>query len=458
MKYFLFTAVSFLGIPMMVLASLYSRKLWALLITMLVFSTALGDIANINFFSMEAYRGPERGFEVNLTDIIVISLCITLLLRHASKLEWLPSNSLVMLSLFAISAISIIHAEVPVLSLFTIFKMLKFYLLYWCISNHIRCGIGKDAVIAGFILSALFIAILAIQQKYMFGIYRIYGPFDHSNTIPLYLNLFAPILLAWIMSAREIRHWQMNLGLLTVLAIAFSVISTYSRAGTALNLFAIISVIGFIIIRNRQLKATLISLILISGMSFGALMAADSVLERIQNAPVSSEEARDEFNDIAKRMASENLLGVGLNHFSYALTNNQDYRENLIVMKNEEQGGVAHHIYLLTAAEIGYFGLFLYLLMISKFLFKSFWYSINNNDEFAYLCWGVMIGLCTLYASGFFEWAFRITPVSYMFAITSGLMVGLCSTPNDIHPGEAVIEKTINSPYLKRALRPIFTS
>ena len=439
----------------MTLAAASSERIWKILIVFLVFSTALGDMANINFLSMELYRGPDRGFEVNLTDLICIALTLTLIFKHHTELKLWPKNTGIMSLIFLISLVSILNADQPILSLFTLFKMAKFYLLFWCLSNHIHCGKGKNKVIAGFIMSGLFVAILAIQQKYIHGIYRVHGPFDHSNTIPLYLNMFAPVLLAWLMTTENIQRWQLLIGLLSVLGMTFAVVATFSRAGTALNILAMLSVMAYAVCRKRDIRISVISGIFMAAFIIGGSLAADSIINRIKNAPVESEQARDEFNEIAKMMAKDYFFGVGLNHFSHKLTNTDRYRENLDVMSNEEQGGVAHHIYLLTAAELGRIGLLVFVILLLRFHFIAVWNSFNKNQENGAMFFAILVGLSCLHVSGFLEWAFRISPVTYMFSITAALLTGMDST-NVLSETRKIEEyHPVDNHYIKRSLLPI---
>ena len=94
MKYAAFVLVSLTLVPLMAGLALWRPRWRVWLLAALVFSTALGDMANINFLSLETYRGPDRGFEVNLTDLIAVALAIVLVVRHARRVRWLPYNSL----------------------------------------------------------------------------------------------------------------------------------------------------------------------------------------------------------------------------------------------------------------------------------------------------------------------------------------------------------------------------
>jgi len=61
MKYAVFGMVLVLGVPAMTVAAAYSERIRSWLLSLLVFSTVLADKGNINFMSLETYRGPDRG-------------------------------------------------------------------------------------------------------------------------------------------------------------------------------------------------------------------------------------------------------------------------------------------------------------------------------------------------------------------------------------------------------------
>ena len=46
---------------------------------------SLGDLANINFLSVEAYRGPDRGLEINLADLLACGIAIGITFRFKGR-------------------------------------------------------------------------------------------------------------------------------------------------------------------------------------------------------------------------------------------------------------------------------------------------------------------------------------------------------------------------------------
>lgn len=427
MKYVGFFAFAAIGIPLMTALAVSSLRWRGRLLALLVFSTVLGDLASINFLSMEFYRGPDRGFEVTLTDLIAIALAMAILLR-GGRVRWLPPGSLPMAAFFTLAIASAVVAEADVIAAFSIWKMCRVFLLYWVVVNLLHSGVRAEAVRSGLIAAGLFVAVLAFKQKYLDGIYRISGPFDHSNSVTLYLNLFLPVLMAWLIGDRTLRMRTLALCLLAVMGMVFAVLGTFSRTGAVLTIVACAAVLlpGILSVRNVR-NGVAAGIVLIAGLG-GLGMAADSFVERFLNAPESSAEARDEFNRAATAMAEDHMLGVGINTFPRVLTDDGRYRQFLRVVENEEQAGVAHHIYLLTAAETGFVGLALFLAIMARIFLVALRGIRSQSRLGALLLWGALVGFCTLHVGGLFEWAFRITPVLYMWAVASALAVGLAES------------------------------
>lgn len=431
MKYVAFFGFALVAVPGMAFLSMQFAAWRGRLLGLLVFSTVLGDLASINFFSMESYRGPDRGFEVTLTELIALGLLAGLVARPAG-IRWLPTNTLLMASFFGIALISAIGSPDPLVAGFTLWKLLRVFVIYWVVVNSVARADDLKPVWAGLVAAGLFVAWQAFKQKYLGGVYRVSGPFDHSNTVPLYLNLFLPVLLAWGMADRTLRRWQAGLTLVAAAGMAFAVLATFSRAGAALTGAAGLAVVVLVNLRGSGMRARAVGVaVMLTGLT-GASLAADSFIERIRNAPESSAHAREEFNRAAIAMAMDHPIGVGINSFPLVLTGEAEYRKHIRVMENEEHAGVAHHIYLLTAAETGWVGLAVFVIIMLRFAGVTLVGAFRVRGPDRFLLWGALIGFGTLGASGFLEWAYRITPVTYMWAVMSAFAVGLVVRANRV--------------------------
>ena len=431
MKLAILAAALTIGVPAMAIAAFWFSRMRGYLLSLMIFLTVLGAHGSINLLSHELYRGPDRGFEFTAADLVCWALTIAIVSRFPRRIEWFPRNTWLLALFFLNACILAATAAEPLFTAFSLWKCLRIFCLYWCTVNCLRLGTHRRYVWLGYMGAASVLAVLAFQQKYLEGIYRIHGPFDHSNTIPLYANLILPVLLIWGLCDRELPLWRSVASIALSLGLLFAVICTFSRAGIAFAAGCFLCAVVWANLRSASLRvrvrvhATTAVLGLL--MAAGIVRVAGPILSRIQTAPKASETARDEFNYAARLMLHDHPFGVGLNNFSYVLTTHTAYRARFEAMKNEETAGVAHHIYWLTAAETGYLGLALYLAIIVRFGWSALRGALRgygrNKSIHGTLLFGVFLGFCALQASGFYEWAFRLTPVMQLFVIQAAIAV-----------------------------------
>jgi O-antigen ligase len=95
-----------------------------------------------------------------------------------------------------------------------------------------------------------------------------------------------------------------------------------------------------------------------------------------------------------------------------------------VIFSVAEQQGVCHNIYWLTAAEQGYPGLILLVLVFCVFL-RAAWNGVHLATMRGVLLTALLLGSIALHLSGLLEPVFSQSPVLYMFAITCACIVVL---------------------------------
>jgi len=425
MKYVVFGIMLLFGVPAMTWLGMTNRRAREFLVALLLASTCFGTLGKMNFDSYELYRGPDRGFEVTLTDLIALSLTLVIIMRFRAKMKAIPPRTLILIVLYLICIFSVATCPMPLYGTFTLFKLVRMFVIYWCVVNALEIGVSVNALWMGIISIATIMTVLAVKQKYLYGMYRITGPFDASNSVPLYVNVILPLLLTWAVADRKMPAWKAMASMFGVLGLLLSVVASYSRAGIALAGVSLIVVLIVVNKRSANPRSIGVSILVFLLMLAGAAKAADSLAKRVKDAPKSSEEARVEFNNAAHAMLHDHSMGIGLNNFSYVLTTRTEYHRYLVVTKGESSSGVCHHIYNLTAAELGYPGLILFLLVILSFCWTAFRSSLQNRGLEASLLIGLLLGALNLHLQGFLEWGFRITPVMQIITMNCGMIIGL---------------------------------
>lgn len=430
MKYVAFILMAMIGVPLMIHYGSRSAKVRENLVTALILLTAVGGPTKMNFVSFEHYRGPDRGFEVTLTDLIVVSLCYILKTKYPRALVMAPYNTVWLAILYFIVICSIVPAPLKLMAMFSIWKYLRMAMLYWCMVNIFRIGTSTLAAWRGFLYSGVFVSFMALKEKFINHVYRVPGPFDHSNTVPLYLNLLMPCLLIWGLCDKRLSEKQATACVITAFAIILSIVFTYSRAGLMFSIEAMVMTILAANVRMPSRRVRRVTIVLVIASLIAGAAVAPSVIERMNSAPESSEEARQEFNKAAMAMLSNNPLGIGINNFPEVLTINHDYNKFMDVMSSEDEAGVCHEIYLLTAAELGWPGIIVFLIIILTFALRTLKGALKEKSLECMLLFGLFFGFCCLWSSGFLEWVFRITPVMSMYVITTGFAMALVDRGN----------------------------
>lgn len=160
--------------------------------------------------------------------------------------------------------------------------------------------------------------LVGLYQKYLTGMYyQIPSTLPHQNSLALYVSLFGALLLGILLN-EKMNRLQVLLVAAGQLSTVLLIIFTYSRGGLFCYFIGCAVVVFFTLIFNgitrRQILFTLLGLA-------GALIllgyAAPRIIQRFQNAPVSSKTTRINLAKAAVRIANGHyLFGVGANNFS----------------------------------------------------------------------------------------------------------------------------------------------
>ena len=442
-KQAIFLAATAMFIP--VAAWFGCRYRWAerCLVAGAFFSTCY--LVDINFVSMEWYRGDTRGFEFGLTDWMVIALIIVMTRSprwRSESIAVIPPNAGPILIYLLIALISALAAYVPVYAGFGLTKLLRAVAVYWVAYNYLRKE--DDLRFVLYILAAIVCMefFLVLKQR-AFGVYRAVGSTPHPNTLAMYINMMNMIFLSFLLNDESggRRRWLylacVGMGTLIVAA-------TFSRAGLAMmvgcyGLVVLISLMR----RTSQHKIVIVGLMILAALPVAAKIGP-AIIDRFQNAPVESGESRAQANDAAIAMANRHLFGVGINNYSH-LINETAYSR---FIPNEGDRGIVHSVYLLHASEMGWVGLAAFIVMIANFLFVGIRAIASRRDDPAsWMAIGILAGMLGFWLQSFLEWAFRQTYLTIEFFMLAGFLAAL---PRVTRSAEAARKRRIAARLLMR--------
>jgi putative inorganic carbon (HCO3(-)) transporter len=246
----------------------------------------------------------------------------------------------------------------------------------------------------------------------------------HPNSLSSYLLPIMPFLAFWGFGERNPLGFRAMASIVVALGVAMVVMVSQSRVGLALILVNVPAVL-LMVNRWRPTRVTrFLSLIVVVGMVLAGLKGADTIWKRFANA--QSAAGRTELNQTAALMMADHpLLGVGLNQYPRLASDTPEYRAHLVRMANEEQLGVAHHMYWLTVAEMGILGLLVYLIIVFRFWWLACRHAWQRGSPGSLLLAGYMIGVGSVHLQALYEWVLRQTSVAYMFLVMSAVCVWL---------------------------------
>jgi hypothetical protein len=435
--------VTFLvGVPFVTGALYAMPQLRRLMLGLMVFATCHIKKPFYMEVFFEAYRGVDRGFAVTIPDLFFFGFFFWLIMGGSNrKLILWPYNSTLWLLLVLIAILSLTGARMPYYGLFTVHKFVRGLLLYWVVVNVVRDRDDVRVVITALIAAVLFQGWIVFFDKYITRavVNRSVGSFPHPNTLAMYIDLIIPAILAMILAdsfTKKGNRWAA----IALFAGMLCVVFTKSRAALVIMMGALSGVTAISILIKptaRKLGIVFIGFLLVDMVG---IAVAPRIIKRFQSAPEASEQTREYFNYAARAMARDNLLGTGINSYSWILANTDYYwyvypdalntEDDLDEFRESKQGqsrlGTAHHIYLLFAAEIGWAGMCVFILFIGRFYLHNLLLLFKAHDEYYQaVLLGLLIGFTTLHLQGLLEWIFRQTQVLYLFFVLSGLMVAI---------------------------------
>ena len=405
LKYVIFFSVLLFGVPFNYILARkfvqYEKFLWFLLL----FFTA--NMIDINFVSMETYRGTAKGFEIGMVDIVVYSMLAIIIGRRDEYPLKVPPGTFLYSLYFFFSLLSIINSDVMVYSFFEIWKMIRMYIFFFVVYNMIRKFEEFDDIMIIVSLITIFITYTVLKQKYLLGIFQTYGPFPHQNSLVMYMIIFGSLLLGYLLNNEKVKlyYWLGVFG-----AAAIDIISTLSRGGMALFALSISIIFLFSYVNKmslRKLGITLLFIILGSGVLY---KASDTILERVSTAPEESLDVRIVLAKAAQNMANDKIFGVGLNNFGLKINPPYPYGNHIPRKDDYEKGGLVETIYLMIAAETGWHNLVVFVSLLLYFYFKNIRnYFRMKKHKYRFIPIALIGALTAIYIQSTLEWVLKQT-------------------------------------------------
>jgi O-antigen ligase len=200
------------------------------------------------------------------------------------------------------------------------------------------------------------------------------------------------------------------------------VLATFSRG--ALAVMAVCYMLVVTLSMYDRISMSKLKMLAIMGLAILPIIikVAPSIIERFESAPVNAELSRHQANDAAIAMANSGWLGIGINNYSHAV-NNTDFSRYVPL---EIDRGIVHNVYLLHAAEMGWIGLVVFLLLIGRFIWLALGITIKReNNIVSHIAIGILASMLALWLQSSLEWAFRQTYIVVEYFMLAGFLAAL---------------------------------
>ena len=365
---------------------------------------------SLNFVPLPHWTGTARGYAFTAVSLFAVPLLGSMIFSFKYKVRFFPPGSFFYFLYFLSILLSGVNAVHMHQWGFEVYKMFWMYITFLAAFNFLNNS--KDLTFFVYVVCGILILLflIGLKQKYLEGRYQIRSTFPHQNSLSLYLELFGILTLGVLMNEK------MNKLLFSVTLFAFVgstllILFTYSRGGLVVFFGGIAIVCAASIVVNgfsvRRLTLMLVGLIVMLGVVGYAL---PRIIQRFTKAPESSKQTRIFLALAARRMANDYRLGVGANNFSEYSGRNWSYAEEQFryYTPGQQYGAVVETIYLLVAAECGWWGLCALGMWFLYYYFSAIISMIVLRKK---PCCGIVIGvfggLTCVYWHSTLEWSLK---------------------------------------------------
>ncbi|MGN6552837.1 MAG: O-antigen ligase family protein [Verrucomicrobiota bacterium] len=452
-----------------ILLTTISKRARDLFFFLLVTLSAVTERLDVNFVSRDWYRGTTCGFEVSLVDVFAISLLISSFLvpRQGTRRWFWPASLGFMLFYFCFTGFCVAISDPKLFGLFALSKLLRGLVVFLAAALYVQ----RERELRVFILSLGTIvcleALRGIEQRYRFGIHRVFADLDAPNSLSMYLCMTTPIFVAALAS-----NLPRLLKILSGTAIALAslgVILTISRAGVVVLILVLLgataATISFKLTARKVFVASLIAVAAMgvlakSWKSLGSRFGEASLEQEYENKHA---QGRGYYIRMAAAILDENWFGVGPNNWSYWVSNKYgprmgfkfapypgtDKPPKFVVAYganvDDPQAAPAHSLAALTAGEMGFGGLsLLIVLWLRWFQISGSFLRKRTTDPMRRMGVGIFFGTLGLFLQSLTEWVFHQTAIFFTFNIMLGIADSLYYLKRQEHRkarAEAAIEE-----------------
>jgi O-antigen ligase len=407
------------------------------------------DRMDVNFMSMEWYRGSTRGFEVSLLDVLAVGLLIGLIVapRYRPRIYW-PASLGFMLLFLLFEGFSTFMAQPKIFGAFETTKMARAIIVFLVAAFYVRTERELRILLLALAVPLCLESLYCIKHRFLLHMDRAVGTFDAPNSLSLYVCTVAPVLVAGFNS--RFPNWLRYLLLASLGAATLTVFLTVSRAGIPAYGVVMLAVMFMTMSWQVTLKKVLAAMALAVAIFVPLMFTWDALAERYKDTSLNEEFAYNEYENrgqyigLAAEILKDRPLGVGLNNWSYWVSKvygprsgapYEDYDATPTSMMEQTEevyqatpnyAPPAHNVFVLTVGEMGWLGLFVFLLLwLRWFRMGASFFWVKSRDPMLRMGTGFLFAVCGIFLQSQTEWVYRQTTVMMTFYVILGALASL---------------------------------
>jgi len=396
-----------------------------------------------SFFLQPGHTGGAVGLSISIWEIslfFLIAIWISeMLFKKDQEIHLLAKWSIPFFCLIGFGLLSMVKSSNISLSIFEIIQLTKVYLLFFYIANNIKTERDLRYLVLILFITLFLEASLGLFQyfsgrsfdlavlgggKEKFAMtlatkstLRVPGTFGTSNAFGSYLIMLLPLLLSVFFFATKRTHKFLYISLLILGAILL--ILTLSR-GAWVGFTASVAVILFLTYAKSgsKLKTIFVGGFFLITVAILIFTFSETILLRFYADDHGSAMSRIAMMRTAFEMIKANpFLGVGINNYCQ-------------VMANYDPTGLAsvylqpvHNVYLQIAAEIGIFGLCVFLWLIFVLYREALRDFKKTADSVSFVRFGLVGGITALLVHSLVNNGSLGDDIFILFWLLAGLLV-----------------------------------
>jgi len=383
--------------------------------------------------------------------IILFSLWILKILNNGEFYFEKTALNLPIFVFILLMTISLLRSPYIIVSLNDYIIFLFYFLIYFLVINNINHKRQFDSLIHIFFLTAAIIAIYALLQYYGFDPFlrelsAITSTIGQKNWVSNYLALIFPLIFSYFL-VENIKKNKLYYYLL--LSIIYATLMICQSRGIWISIVCTF-LLGLFLIYKYKISDVLkknkkwITLIILTFLLITIIYSTDNPLNKShltlpQRALTILDEQDPSINarlliwkTTLEMIKHYPLLGTGIGTFKINYLNYQAkyLKDNPDYLKYYATAGEAHNEYLQIAAEMGLFGLGIFIFIIFSFygLIVNFIKNSGNNfqketDEDRVIIFGLLMGITCFLIHSLFTFALHVPALGATFFIIIGLTV-----------------------------------